>query len=148
LVKYGVSVLKKIWLFLIIFSISLLGSKIEVEKQIYKQILYGIFPYKETIYVWYDENMEFLKTISKVHIVQDINSADILILAHPIKEEKIDNKVVFVQSYHLLKQYSSFAIGGFYWQKGRPNLLFLKENLEKFNIRLDKTLERYIEDEL
>jgi hypothetical protein len=146
--KYGVFILKKLIL-LFILSISLFASKIEVEKQIYKQILYDIFPYKQKIYVWVDsKNMSFLNQLNRLKIVTNLQDADILIIKHELSTTNIENKIVFVQSYHLLKLYDSFAIGGFYWQKGRPNLLFLRKNLEKYNIKLDKGFEKYIEDEL
>jgi hypothetical protein len=126
----------------------LFASKIEIEEKIYKEILYTIFPYKQTIKVWCDTNdLYFLNDISKVKILNNINDADILIIEHELKDKKYKNKIIFVRNYHLLKMYKSFVIGGFYWQKGRPNILFIRKNIDKFNIKLFNGLENFIEDE-
>jgi len=44
--------------------------------------------------------------------------------------------------------YKKDIVGGFYWQKGRPNILFLKDNIDKYNIKLPSSMKQYIESEL
>ena len=140
--------MKKVLFFLIFLSTILFASTVDIERKIYGEILHTVFPNKEVVYVWSDNQISSLTGIEGVKVVRDLESADIVILKNHLQDEQIKTKVVFVKNYYLLKEYKDFAIGGFYWQKGRPNILFLEKNLQKFNIKLSNGLENFIEDEL
>lgn len=56
------------------------------------------------------------------------------------------NALLLVTSYGFLKEYTS-AIGAFYWKKGRPTIIFIKERLDKKGIVLPKRLHKYYENE-
>ena len=141
--------MKKILFLLIFISTVLFASKIDTEKEIYGSIIHAIFPNRQTVYVWSDDKTtSFLDDISGVKMLDNVDNADILILSNFSKNAFLAGKIVFVRKYYLLKKYKDFAVGGFYWQKGRPNILFLKQNLEKFDIKLPNGLESFVEDEL
>ena len=130
-------------------NIVLFASKIDIEEEIYGDIIHAIFPNRQTVYVWSDDKtISFLDNIGGIKMLNNANNADILILNNTSKNAFLVGKIVFVRKYYLLKKYKDFAVGGFYWQKGRPNILFLKQNLEKFDIKLPNGLESFIEDEL
>lgn len=146
MVKYGVSVLKKLLLFLILTA-SLVSSSLEIEKGIYQTILRALFPSKNIIRVWSDEasKKSLFSSIDGVRLVKNRKDADILMLFHTYDIKQSD-KAVFANGYLVLQRSKGNAVGGFYWQKGRPNLVFVKNKLQEFGIVLPKNLRGYIED--
>jgi hypothetical protein len=146
MVKYGILVLiKKIILFLILSGL-LLANNTNYEMKIYNVILHAVFPNKTSVKVWSD-NKEQLHNLSRLSIVTPVQkqeNADILLLTNtPHIQSNIPK---FICNYKLLKSYKKSAIGGFYWQKGRPNILFLEKNLKKYNIKLPDSMQEYIEE--
>lgn len=81
-----------------------------------------------------------------LNIVTECWQADIVILS-TIKNipSQCKNKILFGTRYSHLKDKN--IIGAFFWQKGRPNILFYQERLDKKNITLDKSFDRYIDNE-
>lgn len=71
--------------------------------------------------------------------------ADYIILCS--QEELLNEKaIVLVTSYALLKN-NKRAIGAFYWKKGRPTIIFIRQRLKEQNIVLPSSMEKYYEDE-
>jgi len=140
--------LKKI-LLATVLTLSLLASAIDKERNIYRAILNAIFPEKKVIYVWLDnpKRKDVFKKISRVEIVDNRDKADILILYNTF-DVPDDNKIIFADGYLVFEHFKDRLVGGFYWQKGRPNLVFLKKNLKDHNITLPESLKDYIEDDM
>ncbi|BCD59642.1 MULTISPECIES: hypothetical protein [unclassified Nitratiruptor] len=140
--------MKKITLiFLLICSVS--ASIFQIEQKIYSTVLHALFPHKYIIKIWTDDEKKkslFHTLPLNVRLVEEPNEADILFVYH--KPDIKTEKMIFAGSYHLLKIYRKQAIGGFYWQKGRPNLIFLKNNIHKYKIELPKELQKYLEDSI
>jgi len=140
--------LKKI-LILLCYSIILFADSFSIEKQIYTHIIDALYPQKATIVkVWTDDTskLKILQSIPQVKIVKKPQEADFL-LVH--REKKLQSRgLIFTTDYHTLQSYKDRAIGGFYWQKGRPNILFLRQNLKKHHIKLPREMQEYIEDSL
>jgi len=132
----------------VLFSTQLFGASISAEQKIYRSIFHGLFPNKSVVKVWVDDKdkAKRLQGMRDVRIVTSQKEADMLLLAKNFNIRS--NKIIFVSSYPLLKRYKDVAIGGFYWKKGRPNLLFLRKNLQKRGIELPQPLQKYIDDEL
>jgi len=137
--------LKKI--LLLLCASLLFANSIQLENKIFCTILQALFPNKSVIKVYTNyPNIKKLSTQSeKIRLVSK-KDADIIILDYGEKLQT--DKPVFVRKYSLLKRYKSSAIGGFYWQKGRPNIIFLRPNLQKHNLSLPETFNDYIEEEL
>ena len=138
--------MKKIFLLLVALTILLFGKNESFELRIYNQVLHALFPHKEVVKVWSDsfQKRKMLARLHNTRLTSDPKNADFLLVT---KSENLNvNGVLFVTSYHLLKHYKKSAIGGFYWKKGRPNLLFLRENLQKRGLHLPKSFQKYIED--
>jgi len=144
LVEFGVSVLKKFIVFMML-SIFAFASMQKIEQKICNKILLSIFKEKRFIKVWSNSRSSFenLKD-EKFLFVEISDQADILIVDH--YEDILADKPIFVKKYHLLRKYKDRTIGGFYWQKGRPNIIFLKSNLKKYNIKLPDEFSRYVEE--
>ena len=137
--------MKKILLFLIT-SIILNASALKTESEIYATILHAIFPNKSIIYVWLDnpEKANIFYLMDDVKIVKDKVDADILLVYNTYNIED-KHKKVFANGYLAFKHNKKSIIGGFYWQKGRPNLVFLEKNLRKHQITLPPDLRGYVE---
>lgn len=144
--KRGVSILIKI-LLVIILSTTLFGSNLEVEKKIYTSIIHAVFPNKH-IRLWTDskEKKSFLGSIDGVTLVQESDDADFLILQHTSQIKS--HGIKFATNYKVLRYYQNDIIGGFYWQKGRPNILFLKPYLKQHHINLPSSLDTYVESSI
>ena len=78
-------------------------------------------------------------------IVTKCQEADIVILSSATNLPKeCQKKILFGSRYSHLENPN--VIGAFFWQKGRPNILFYKKRLKERNIKLDSSFNRYIED--
>jgi len=140
--------LKKLLLLLLIGPL-LFASDLKTEQKIYDLIIHTLVPNTKDIKVWSDtaENKTLLKTIPNITLVEKAQNADFLLLQNQEKLPGIKG-IVFVSNYKLLQKPNTSAIGGFFWQKGRPNILFLRPNLNKHNIKLPQSMQEYIEDEI
>ena len=134
---------------LLLFPLVVFASAMNFEQKIYAAILQDIFPHQSTIAVWSDDKeiRNLLQTIVHVRVVASPKDANFLIIKYD-KEIKGVKGYIFAASYRILKYYKDEAIGGFFWQKGRPNVIFLAPNLKKKSLQLPKDLEQYIENEL
>ena len=140
--------MKKYLLAFILLPLLLQASQLSYEAKIYRLTASVLFPNKKIIYVWTDsdKNSKVLRQIPTVKQVEEIEKADILFVTH---RTDISSKTMkFVTSYKLLKRYKASAIGGFYWKKGRPNILFLDSSVKKYNVKLPESMHKYIEYKL
>ncbi len=139
----------KYLLLLLLIVGTLLGSQNKYELKIYNTILHALFPNKQTVAIWSDnrQKLSYLSQLSFVTLTQQKNKADFLLIT---KDSNIsaNNALLFTTSYRLLQYYKDKAIGGFYWKKGRPNIIFIKHNIHKHNIHLPKPLHKYCEDDI
>jgi len=104
----------------------------------------------------YTQNREYttLFTHAKDFVLVDkAEDADIVLLTSKKEIEKFKNTILpkntilFTTSYQLLKT-NDDIVGAFYWRKGRSQLLFIRERLEKKNIHLPQSYRKYIIGEL
>ena len=147
MVKSGVSVLRALLSLLILVSF-LFSSDFKTEQKIYGVIIHALLPQKGAIKVWSDDKSKekILSFIVGVEFVSSPKEADFLLLS---KGEKVQSKgLTFVTNFRLLEAEQNSVIGGFFWQKGRPNILFLRKNLQKHHIKLPQSMQEYIEDNL
>jgi len=83
---------------------------------------------------------------SNFNIVQECAEADIIFVTHQreIKKE-CQGKIFFGSRYKTLQKEQT--VGAFFWQKGRPNILFYKSRLDRYGIRLNPHFIKYIDNE-
>jgi len=140
----------RILFILFIFCGSLLNAS---EKEYAAKIIKNIVEVIDTpkTLVWVDqEGSELIGSegLKQLHIVKTCKEAKVLILLNGkgIPRSCVD-KPILVLDYELLTKYSN-AVSAFFWQKGRPNIVFIKKRLEKYSISLPSTYDKYVEDKI
>ncbi len=80
-----------------------------------------------------------------LQIVNSIKRADVVIIANPKKCLILQkcNKIGIAVGLKVLKK-CNFCVAGLYWKKGRPQVNFILERLQRFHIHLDKNLKFFI----
>lgn len=94
-----------------------------------------------------DTEKEIIRHSSKMESVNDPKAARFLIITQKVPPGLSGKHILFATDYALLNKDERF-IGAFFWQKGRPNLLFLRDRLNKADLSLGREFDKYIEDEL
>jgi hypothetical protein len=126
---------------------TLAASTVDLEKKIYGRIFRELFPNLQTIQIYTDDDRKwplFKQLPQRIVRVPSPENADILMLFH---EENLPyEKPVFIGKYYLLHHYKNRAIGGFYWKKGRPHILFFAPNLAKFGFKPTPAMHEYLEN--
>ncbi|MRJ03152.1 MAG: hypothetical protein GXO19_02130 [Epsilonproteobacteria bacterium] len=140
--------MKKIALCLLIGSI-LFGSSVErLKAQLIEYIATKLNAHSPVtrIYVANGLGEEVESYFRDVEVVDRCEEADIIftkkISALP---ESCLNKLIFVTSYGSYKRHKDRTIGAFFWQKGRPNIIFNTKKISQLHIELPKEFEKYME---
>jgi hypothetical protein len=123
-------------------------SKSNTETQIIEKIAASLFS-GQKITAW-GENADqkyILGQSTKINAVEYINDARLISIAKKVPQNFPKNAVLITTEYALSEK-DDRIVGAFFWQKGRPNLLFLRGRLEKAHIILGREFDKYIEDEL
>jgi len=124
--------------FLIIFiQISLIFAS-DYELKLYEKVFSSLF-HKNHINLYVDKNQNMFKH-SNIIKLTNCKNADILLI-YNLKNIKCKTKPLFTTSY--VDYINSNSIGAFYWRKGRPQLVLKKEMIKKYNLFLDKSLQKY-----
>lgn len=140
----------KKFIILLLLSLSLFGSNttlLSVEKQIIKKILYAVVPGKKIINVYFQGSNipKSIKTNKIIHIVKDYKEADVIIVEQKnCKQNKYFHKPIIVLDYNLLNKCPN-AIGAYFWQKGRPNIVMIEPRIKKESIKLPDEFKIYLE---
>jgi len=138
----GVSVLKKLLLSLILIT-KLFADDIHIEKSIYEKIFSALVTTEKPL-IYSDESILSLGLRpADFTQVNECHEAEIVVMTHSSVPEYCRSKIVFGTRYRHLEV--DYILGAFFWQKGRPNLLFLQEKLDEHNIVLRDSLEEYVE---
>ena len=129
-----------------IFVANILYSQDNYELKLYDKILPIIFN-KNYIRVYVDDyTRDILKTSLIFEIVNNCNEADLLIGKNKnIFPRWCENKPLFATSYKGFKN-SNNSFGAFYWRKGRPQIKFKLNTIEKFNLNLPDSLWKYADE--
>ncbi len=90
-------------------------------------------------------NSSLEKYPGNLNITTECAKADLVILSttKDIPKECLE-KILFGTRYSHLK--NKDVVGSFFWQKGRPNILFYKQRLKEHKVKLDSSFDRYIEN--
>ena len=96
--------------------------------------------------IYLHTDVKSLKTYpGGLKIVESCSKAEVVILSTTKNiPNECNNKILFGTRYSHLKNKN--VIGAFFWQKGRPNILFYKKHLKKNSIKLDSSFDKYIEN--
>lgn len=122
--------------------------KSTMETQIIERIATSLFP-KQKIAAWGEtaDQKNMIRQSAKIEEAVDSSDADLIIVSKNIPQNLSKNCVLITTEYSLLVK-DERIVGAFFWQKGRPNLLFLRPRMQKANVKLGHEFDKYIEDEL
>lgn len=95
----------------------------------------------------YSNEKEKLKTLAEAELKTTSQCSEATFLYSSTYIYSCKDIPLFTSSYKTLRENSN-AIGAFYWRKGRPNIIFIKTRLKKFNLELPEKLKKYEVDEL
>jgi hypothetical protein len=147
MVENGVFLVKVLPL-CILFTIQAMSFDIDTASKIFNKIFTAIFS-KQIIYV-YSPNPDYIEVVHKAEnldLTQDIIHADIVLLTNTEELAKAQNRLAFTVNLTVLKE-GKRVIGAFYWEYGRPKIVFIRKRLEYYDITLAKPFEKYIVEEL
>ena len=117
------------------------------EKEIEKRIYESIFKELSTEHhpkIYIDDEVEALKVYSDYYTkVASCSDAEIVIMTTTDISSECQNKIVFGTRYRHLKQ--PYVTGAFFWQKGRPNIVFKEDQLHKHEITLSASMNEFVE---
>ena len=137
--------MKKFILILSMLISPLFCGEIEVAAKIVDKISMALVN-KEKISIYTNDirSLYITKLSKNLENTKACKDADIIFTKTrniPICDEKI---LVFATTYLAFKSLPN-AIGAFFYQKGRPSIVFRKETLKKHNIVLSEEFKKYIE---
>jgi sugar-specific transcriptional regulator TrmB len=131
---------------LAILIIDLFANSSEIETKIYEKIISNFDKNSEIKVYSNDKNiLNEIKKYSKKLVVSNKKDSKVYILSTNIGNIP-DDKLVIVTNYELLKEIKN-SLAAFYWKKGRPNILFIKDRIKKRNLFLNKEYDKYSEEE-
>lgn len=124
------------------------ASESAVAAQIIDKVLTS-FIREEKVMTWgeTEEHIKIIQHSPKMEWTDDPKKAKFLLISNSIPDNLSENAIVFTTEYKLLKK-DDRIVGAFFWQKGRPNLLFLRNRLQENKLTLSKEFNKYIEDAL
>jgi len=132
------------FLILITLLSSLYAKDADIASKIISTIAVGV-THKENpkIYI-YDNYTPYELSKHKLNLTEHCQDADIVLIS-TLKglPNNCFQKILFGTEYSNLQNKN--VIGAFFWQKGRPNILFSRENLKKKHIKLSTNLQKYVE---
>ncbi len=87
------------------------------------------------------------KLVKTFRYTDDCKDADILFVDRfdTLPKECQKNHEIFVTSYRDFIKHKDRIVGAFFWQKGRPTIIFNGKMLKRFGIYLPKKYDKYID---
>ena len=134
-------------LLFLVLSAMLFGKN---AKELEGDILFSIaktFVKKDIIYLFCEnkscENLKAKK--GKIIFVSNARDADIVFSKNASEYKSLCGRTwLFSLSYKDYKK-ARCSIGVFFWQKGRPNIIFNQKLIEKFNVNLPPSYHQFVE---
>ncbi|BCD68086.1 hypothetical protein [Nitratiruptor sp. YY09-18] len=142
--------MKKITLFFISVIFVVAASNADLIKaslfSLIVELLNRDNPYVQ-IYINSKEYQNIPKYIKKFKFTNNCVNADIIFVdsLSLLQKECIYDHKIFVTSYYDFVHNKDKVIGAFFWQKGRPTIIFNKKMLEYFGVKLPPKYNKYID---
>jgi len=133
-------------LILIIATIIYAGDVNKIKAEIIENISM-LYIKKHPIYIfiksnYFNKTKKYLQKNYYFYIVNNCNKADICFVdSYP---KNIKGKIIFLTSY-LSYLKNKNAAGAFFWQKGRPTIIFNKQFIINHHIKIPKEYEDFVE---
>lgn len=124
---------------------SALFSSENYELKLYQNLLPTLFR-KESLHIYTQdiEKINLFKQSTLLKISDNCSDAD-LIIGKNFDElsSECSDKPIFATSYRSFEQTKN-AFGAFYWRKGRPQIQFKSEEIQRYHLYLPPNLSRYV----
>lgn len=92
------------------------------------------------------QKIKKILTDDKVKFVDLCINADVAILESKLVKN-CNSVPVITLKYKLLKVYPN-SVGSFFWQKGRPNIVFIESRLNNHNITIGSEFSAFVEESI
>ena len=135
-------------LFLLFFTVTFsLSSQISISTKIVGKIIYAL---NSDAKIWINKKTNYKDVVdtSVLNIVNYCNDANIVMI-NSNKTIPINCKdlPIVTFDYNLLSKNKN-AVAAFFWKRGRPNIIFIKDRLDKFNISIPNKYQSYLVDSI
>ncbi|MBC8237760.1 MAG: hypothetical protein H8E76_05965 [Helicobacteraceae bacterium] len=123
------------------------ASEKETATKIVQAIVATVNTYDQAVWIQKnDKELLELLDVNRFNISDTCKDAGVLILQSSTSfSGACKDKPIVVLDYDILKDHKN-AVAAFFWKKGRPNIVFIKDRIEKFNIVLPPSYEIYLEE--
>jgi len=143
LARDGASFLRK-FLFVLLIGPVLFASDQNLATKIYLSIAKELSKKDKPLFYIHGE-VEHLRNNKKISLTHTCDQADIIVLNTLSRLPKhCDKKLIFTNSYRVYLKNENI-LGAFFWQKGRPNIVFRGSSLKKMKIKLKPSFNKYID---
>jgi hypothetical protein len=135
----------RVFVLLLLFNQCVNCFDTKTASKIYDKLFFSIYK-KNTILV-YTPNQTYKSMLQNSQIlknVETIEEATVIIISNQNEiTPKMGNKTIFAANYEVFRDNEN-AIGAFYWNKGRPEIVFSQSRLLGKNLSVSQDLEKYI----
>lgn len=115
--------------------------------KIYERLFHAVVQKEHiTVYTVDEEYIEVVHLSPALELTTKLANADIALITHKKDLPSTTYPLVFTTDLRIYKEHPS-AIGIFYWEHGRPKIIFSKERLKKFKITLSPEWSKYIKSD-
>ena len=140
--------MKKIIIIWILLFSCLFSLEKDSTMKVYNKILTSLFvKQKPIVYIANKEYKNILKHSDEIIVSDNPKIASIAIVSNKKEVDHIKqvnkNIILFVTQESLLF-YDTSVIGAFYWKKGRSQLIFIKDRLDRYHIQLPDEYNQFI----
>ena len=132
----------------LLLSVQLLAFDTATAAKIFEKILTAM--QMQTPIATYTSNSEYQQVIEmapSLSLVKNPNAADIILVDSFAEIPKDNTKIIFTTNASVFKKNEN-AVGAFYWEHGRPKIIFLKHRLNAKDITISKSFQRYVTKDL
>jgi hypothetical protein len=131
-------------IFILLLAFNSLFAKDNYELKLYEKIINSIYPNKTVTIYASEDVVDILNHSTKILLVAKCSpNVEFLIGKNFINLPfECRDKPIFSTNYKNYKKNQN-SFGAFYWRKGRPQLRFKQNALDKYNISLPDNLKKY-----
>jgi len=130
-----------------VFMLDEYDKEIELEAKIISKISSDLLKKRTKIYIPNISNKEKEIYSKYFDLSEECSSADFVFDKNDLASYDCQesNVVYFTNNYRRLMSDGRY-VGAFFWNKSRPNIVFIKNRLDKNGMNLSKEYKKYIED--
>jgi len=127
----------------------LYSSETLIAAKIVNKTVSALFPGKKRLKAWGSTayHRDIISKTTRLIESKTASEAEFYLVGKTVPMHIDEERVIFTTDIDLFYE-DERVIGAFYWQKGRPNLIFLRKRLEAYKLPVSSELRDYIEDEL